>query len=83
MQTHRQTDRPNDASRRVVDARTDRQTQTDRLTRTNTHAYTYGVALMSRIDKIIGLFCKRALNSHYILHKRRIILRSLLTVATP
>jgi len=25
------------------------------------HAYTYGVALVSSINKIIGLFCKRAL----------------------
>jgi len=37
----------------------------------------YEVALVSRIDKIIGLFCKRALQ------KRHTILRSLLIIVTP
>ena len=44
----------------------------------------YGVATVSRIDKIIGLFCKRDLQkSCCILQKRPIILSILLTVATP
>ena len=38
-------------------------------------AYTniYGVALVSRIDKIKGLFCKRALLRRLYLQKRHII----------
>jgi len=43
----------------------------------------YGVATISRLLKIIGLFCKRALWKRQILQKRPRILRSLLIVATP
>jgi len=43
----------------------------------------YGVALYSRLLKIIGLFCKRDLKKHDILQKRPMILRSLLIAATP
>ena len=45
--------------------------------------FTYGVATISRLLKIVGLFCKRAYKTDDILQKRPIILRSLLTVATP
>jgi len=45
--------------------------------------YAYGVALVSRIDKIVGLFCKRDQRRNDILQKRPIILSILLTVATP
>jgi len=44
------------------------------------------VASISRLLKIIGLFCKRAKETYerdYFLQKGLIILRSLLTVATP
>ena len=34
---------------------------------------TYGVDLVSRIDQILGLFCKRPYNRDYILQKRPII----------
>jgi len=44
--------------------------------------YCYGVATSSRLLKIIGLFCKRALWKRYILQKRPMILRSLLIVDT-
>ena len=43
----------------------------------------YGVATTSRLLKIIGLFCERALKRDYILQKRPLILRSLRIVATP
>jgi len=43
----------------------------------------YGVASVSRIDKIVGLFCKGPYNRDNILQKRPIILSILLTVATP
>ena len=44
----------------------------------------YGEALVSRIDKNIGLFCKKkAYKREDILQKRPIILSILLTVATP
>jgi len=56
----------------------------------------FGVALVNRIDKIIGLFRTRALYKRlcsakeimfckrdYVLQKRPVILRSLPTVATP
>ena len=43
----------------------------------------YGVAMISRLLKIVGLFCKRALYRDYILQKSPIILKSLLIVATP
>ena len=44
----------------------------------------YGVALVSRIDTIIGLFCKRALQKRlYSAKESPIILSILLTVATP
>jgi len=42
-----------------------------------------GVATISRLLKIIGLFCKRAPEKRQYLQKRPIILRSLLIVATP
>jgi len=48
-----------------------------------TEASWYGVALVSRIDKIIGLFCKETYKRDDILQKRPIILSILLTVATP
>jgi len=44
---------------------------------------TYGVALVSRIDKITGLFCKRALQKRQYSAKETIILSILLTVGTP
>jgi len=43
----------------------------------------YGVALVSRIEKIIGLFCKNPYKREDILQKRPIILSILLTIATP
>jgi len=43
----------------------------------------YGVATISRLLKIIGLFCKNPYKRDYILQKRSIILRRLLIVATP
>ena len=43
----------------------------------------YGVASTNRLLKIIGLFCKRALQKNDILQMRLIILRSLLIEATP
>ena len=43
----------------------------------------YGVASTSRLLKIIGLFAKEPYKRDDILQKRRIILRSLLIVATP
>ena len=48
----------------------------------NNRYTTHGVATISRLLKIIGLFCKRAHRRDYILQKRPIILRSLLIVAT-
>jgi len=42
-----------------------------------------GVAMMSRLLKIISLFCKRAYKRDYILQKRRMILRSLHLCAAP
>jgi len=52
------------------------------------YAKAYGVATISGLLKITGLFCKRALHKRlysadYILQKKPIILRSLLIVATP
>jgi len=44
--------------------------------------YSYGVATISRLLKIIGLFCKEPYKRDYILQKRPIILKSLLVVAT-
>jgi len=41
------------------------------------------VATISRLLKIIGLFCKGPYKRDYILQKRPTILRSLLIVATP
>ena len=43
----------------------------------------YAVATISRLLKVIGLFCKRALLKRLYSAKRPIILRSLLIVATP
>ena len=44
----------------------------------------YGVATISRLLKIIGLFCKRALQKRPIFFKETYnFLRSLLIVATP
>jgi len=43
----------------------------------------YGVALVSRIDKIIGLFFKGTYKRDDILQKRPVILSILLTIATP
>jgi len=43
----------------------------------------YGVALVSRIDKMIGLFCQEPYKRGNILQKRPIIKSILLTVATP
>jgi len=56
-----------------------------RLTRLRSR---YGVATISRLLKIIGLFCKRALVKEPYkrddnLHKRPIVSRSLLILATP
>ena len=48
-----------------------------------TQIYAYGVATISRLLKIIGLFCKRALLKRLILQKRPRLLRSLLILATP
>ena len=45
--------------------------------------YCYGVASDSRIDLIIGLFCKKPYKRDNILQKRPIIWSILLTVATP
>ena len=45
--------------------------------------HTYGVASVSRIDKIVGFFAKEAYKSDDILQKRLVILSILLTVATP
>jgi len=42
-----------------------------------------GVATISRLLKIMGFFVTEPYKRDYILHKRRIILRSLLIVATP
>ena len=54
-------------------------------THTHTHAHTtsYRVATISRLLKIIGLFCKEPHKRDYILQKRRTIFRKLLIVATP
>jgi len=57
--------------------------QTQTQTQTQTHAYTYGVFTISRLLKIIGLFCKRPYKIEYILQQRPTILWSLLLVATP
>jgi len=43
----------------------------------------YGVATVSRIDQIIGLFCRIILFYRSILQKRPIILSIQLNVATP
>ena len=43
----------------------------------------YGVASISRLLKMMGLFCKRALRKRIYSEKRPIISRSLLIVATP
>ena len=48
----------------------------------DTHDIYHGEALVSRIDKIIGLFCKRDQKRHDILQKRPIIYSILLTIAT-
>ena len=45
--------------------------------------YAYGVATISKPLKILGLFCKRALQKRRSSQKRNVILRSLLIVATP
>ena len=47
------------------------------------YMYTYGVATISSLLKMIGLFCKRAYQRDDILQKRPIIVRGLLIVATP
>jgi len=47
------------------------------------HEADYGVATMSRLLKIIGLFCKEPYKRDHILQKRPVILRSLLTKAIP
>jgi len=48
------------------------------------HRDWYGVASMNRLLKIIGLFCRiSSLFNRALLQKRPIILRSLLSVATP
>jgi len=57
-----------------------RNTSDFHLSLCNTH---YGVATISKLLKIIGLFCKRAQKRDDILQKRRIFLRSPLIVATP
>jgi len=46
-------------------------------------SFMYGVATLSRIDKIVGLFAKETYKRDDILQKRPIILSILLTVATP
>ena len=43
----------------------------------------YGVATISRLFKIIGLFCRISSRYRALLQKRPVILRSLLIVATP
>jgi len=43
----------------------------------------YGVAMISSLLKIIGLFCKRSVERDDILQKKPQILRCLLIVATP
>jgi len=45
--------------------------------------FEYGVAMTSRLLKIIGLFSKELYKRDYILQKRPIIFRSLLMVGTP
>ena len=45
--------------------------------------YIYGVATISRLLKITGLFTKEPYKRDDILQKRHLILRSLLIVATP
>jgi len=47
---------------------------------TKVSCFTYGVALVSRLHKVIGLFCP--IKGDDILEKRHIIPRSLLTIAT-
>ena len=49
---------------------------------THSH-YIYGVATISRLLKMIGLFGKEPYKRDDILQKRPIIWRSLLIVATP
>jgi len=49
----------------------------------STRLITYGVALVSRLKKIQVSFAKEPYKTDDILQKRPIILRSLLTVATP
>jgi len=49
----------------------------------NVHVNECGVALVSRIDEIIGLFCKRALQKRQCSAKRSMISSILLTVGTP
>ena len=46
-------------------------------------AHSHGVATISRLLEIIGLFCKQPYQRDYILQKRPIISSSLLIVATP
>jgi len=55
----------------------------DSFIRVSHVAFTYGVAMISRLLKIIGVFCKKAYIRDDILQKRPEILRSLLIVATP
>jgi len=43
----------------------------------------YGVATISRLLKITGLFCKEPYKRDYILQKRPMLLRSLHIVTTP
>ena len=43
----------------------------------------YGVAMISRLLKIIGLFAKEPYKRDYVLQRRPMILRSLRIVATP
>ena len=50
---------------------------------TNMRLYPYGVAMISRLLKTIGLFSNEPYKRDCILQKRPIILRSLLIVATP
>ena len=47
------------------------------------YLHTYGVAPISRLLQIIGLFCKRALYKRLYSTKESVIWRSLLIVATP